>query len=130
MSSGIIDIIREQIPSVPGIELATVVQANPLMIRLDNDKIPLSAKDGDLLICAHLMPGAIRYVSLHNKGSAIPDQVTYNGQTYEQAGDDINTVHTTIGFLDRVLKVGDRIVVMALPGGQQYLIWDKVVVLS
>lgn len=129
MNSGIIDIIQGQIPRPPGIELATVVQADPLVIKLDNDNIMLRAEDRDLIICAHLLPH-IRYANLHNKATPEPpDKVTYNGQTFEQAGDNIDTQHTEISFQDRVLEAGDRVAVMALPGGQQYLIWDKVVVL-
>lgn len=103
MSSSIIDIIQGQIPRPPGIELATVVQADPLVIRLDNDKIMLRAEDGDLLACEQLLEHTRSYTT---------DTVTRQTIT-----------------LHYKLQAGDRVVVMALPGGQQYLIWDKVVVL-
>lgn len=111
-----------------GIELATVISPPPnLVIRIDNMKINLQGDD--LIICAHLLPST-RYVGLSNIVTPIPDKVTYNGQTCEQSGDNISTQHTTVNFLNNVLEAGDRVAVLALPGEQQYLVIDKVVIMG
>lgn len=141
MSSGIIDIIQGQIPRPPGIELATVIQANPLVIRLDNDNMMLRAEDGDLLVCEHLLEHTRTYSTVSNiKDSDVsywqetidhyyeypdPNQLRHR-HTHEVRQLTIEQQTVTIHYN---LKAGDRVVVMALPGGQQYLIWDKVVVL-
>lgn len=128
--SKLIELIRQQAAGlVPrGIELATVITPPPdLRIRIDNMNIHLEGDD--LIVCAHLLP-ATRYVGLSNVATPVPAQVTYNGQTYDQAGDNISTQHTTVNFLDNVLQAGDRVAVMALPGEQQYLVLDKVVIMG
>lgn len=118
------EIAREQLPL--GLELATVISPPPnLVIRIDN--MPLNLQGDDLIVCAHLLPET-RYAHITNKTEpAPPDTVTYNGQTFEQAGTNIITQHTKIEFQDQRLQTGDRVVVMALPSGQQYLVLDKVV---
>lgn len=130
MSNEILDIFRGQIPPVLGIELATVVQPHPLVIRLDNDNMMLRAEDGDLLVCEHLLE--------HTRTVSANAQVTGTMTTWADTGAPIHshthTLQTITASKQTVtihydLKVGDRIVVMALPGGQQYLIWDKVVML-
>jgi|GEM_PF-2575192 len=143
MSSDILDVLREQIPPTPGIELATVVQADPLVIRLDNDnKMMLSAKDGDLLICEHVMEHQRQYSTVsdiaasdvsdweettdHFSEYPTPNELRHK-HNHEVEQLTINKQKVTFHYK---LKAGDRVVVMALPGGQQYLIWDKVVILS
>jgi hypothetical protein len=108
--SKLIDLIRRQAAGLTprGIELATVLTLPALRIRIDNMDINLEGSD--LIICAHL--------------------VTYNGQTFDQVGDNISTQHTTVAFQDQILQAGDRVAVMALPGEQQYLVWDKVVIMG
>jgi len=135
MSSDILDVLREQIPPTPGIELATVVQADPLVIRLDNDnKMMLRAEDGDLLICEHVIEHQRQY-------STVSDMAASDVSYWEETTDhelrhkhDHEVEQLTISkqtvTIHYKLKAGDRVVVMALPGGQQYLIWDKVVILS
>lgn len=129
--SKLIELIRRQVVGLMprGIELATVITPPPeLRIRIDN--MDLNLAGNDLIICAHLLP-TTRYANLHNKATpAPPDQVTYNSQTFDQAGDNISTQHTAVAFQDQVLQAGDRVAVMALPGEQQYLVWDKVVILG
>ncbi|MGB9903037.1 MAG: DUF2577 domain-containing protein [Desulfotomaculales bacterium] len=129
--SKLIELIRQQAAGLAprGIELATVITPPPnLRIRIDNMNIHLEGDD--LIVCAHLLP-ATRYANLHSKVTpAPPDQVTYNGQTFYQAGDNIDTQHTVVAFQDNVLNAGDRVAVMALPGGQQYLVIDKVVIMG
>lgn len=129
--SKLIDLIRRQVVGLMprGIELATVITPPPdLRIRIDNMDLNLSGND--LIICAHLLP-VTRYANLHSKVTpAPPDQVTYDSQTFDQAGDNISTQHTAVAFQDQVLQAGDRVAVMALPGEQQYLVWDKVVILG
>lgn len=130
MSSDILDIFQEQIPAVPGIELATVVQAAPLVIRLDNDKMMLRAQDGDLLVCEHLLEHTRQY----STGSKVSGDMTEWQDTsaplhtHKHEVTSINASKQTV-TIHAKLKTGDRVVVMALPGGQQYLIWDKVVIL-
>jgi len=122
--SDILDIIREQFPVQLGIELATVVSPMPnLSVRVDNMDINLG--QGDLIVSAHLLP-VERYVSMSNTPG---NQVNYNGDTHEQAGDKLSASNATLSMLDNILIPGDRVAVMSLPGGQQYLIWDKVVIL-
>jgi hypothetical protein len=134
MSSDILDVFRGQIPSVPGIELATIIQATPLVIRLDNDKMMLSAKDGDLMICEHVIEHQRQY-------STVSDMADSDVSYWEETTDhelrhkhdhevEQLTIDHQIVTIHYKLKAGDRVVVMALPGGQQYLIWDKVVILS
>lgn len=113
---------RDQNPR--GLELATVIKGPPgLIIRVDNMSINLDGDD--LLVCAHLLP-VTRYAYITNDPNT-PKEVFYNGQTYQQSGDELSTQHTTIAFQDNILKPGDRVIVLALPGGQQYLVIDKVV---
>lgn len=129
--SRLIEIIRQQAAGMMprGIELATVITPPPnLRIRIDNMNINLEGDD--LIVCAHLLP-ATRYANLHSKVTPEPpDKVTYNGQTFDQAGDNIDTQHTVVAFQDYVLNPGDRVAVMALPGEQQYLVLDKVVIMG
>jgi len=128
--SKLIELIRRQAAGqIPrGIELATVVTPMPdLRIRIDNMDINLEGDD--LIVCAHLLP-VTRYANISNVVTPVPAQVTYNGATYDQAGDDVSTQHTTIAFQDNILQAGDRVAVMALPGEQQYLVIDKVVIMG
>ena len=125
--SGLIQLIRQQAKDqvTQGLELATVVKGPPgLIIRVDNMSINLDGDD--LLICAHLLP-APRYAHISNDPGPPPAEVSYNRQTYQQSGDEISTQHTRVAFQDNALEPGDKIVVLALPSGKQYLIIDKVV---
>lgn len=139
MSSDILDVFRGQIPAVPGIELATVIQATPLVIRLDNDKIMLRAEDGDLLICEHVIEHQRQYSTVSDIADSVvsfweettPHKEEYPVQlkhTHDHEVLQLTIDHQTV-TIHYKLKAGDRVVVMALPGGQQYLIWDKVVIL-
>lgn len=96
--SRLIEMMRQQaIKQIPlGIELATVIQASPFIIRIDNMDIYLEGDD--LIICQHL---------LGNTGS----------------GGDPSHTHQI-----EPISAGDRLAVQALPGGQQFLIIDKVVI--
>lgn len=101
--SRLIELIRRQaaVISQRGIELATVVSPPPaLKVRIDNMEIVLE-KD-DLIVCEGLLEHRIDFT------------VTEKEEM---------TVHSR-------LKQGDRVAVQALPGGQQYLIIDKVVVMG
>lgn len=139
MSSDILDIFREQIPTVSGIELATVIQASPLVIRLDNDKMMLRAEDGDLLICEHVIEHQRQYSTITSMKDSIvtiwEESIPHKEEYPEplKHAHDHKVIQLTIDWqpvtIHYKLKTGDRVVVMALPGGQQYLIWDKVVVL-
>ncbi len=125
--SGLIHLMRQQAKdqAIRGLELATVIKGPPgLVIRVDNMSINLDGDD--LLICAHLLPVA-RYAHISNDLGPPPAEVNYNGQTYQQSGDEISTQHTKVAFQDNILEPGDRVVVLALPGGKQYLVIDKVV---
>lgn len=130
MSSDLLDIFRAQIPKAIGIELATVVQVNPLIIRLDSDKMMLSAKDGDLLVCEHILE--------HTRQYSTASEVTGDMTEWQDNSPPIHTHDHTVTnvivnqqtvTIHYKLKAGDRVVVIALPGGQQYLILDKVVVI-
>ncbi len=130
MSSDILDIFREQIPSTPGIELATVIQADPLVIRLDNDKMMLRAEDGDLLVCEHLLEHTRQYSTSSQLSGDMTEWQDDSApkHAHSHTVTDISASKQTVTIHGK-LKAGDRVAVMALPGGQQYLIWDKVVIL-
>lgn len=127
-SSKLIELMRQQAPKQQVIELATVVTPPPeLRIRIDN--MDLNLEGDDLIVCAHLLP-LTRYAHVSNVVTPTPNKVTYNGQTYDQGGDNITTQNAVVKLQDHLLNPGDRVAVQALPGGQQYLVIDKVVVMG
>lgn len=117
-----------------GFELATVVSPAPgLSIRVDNMKLELSAQD--LYVCKGLTdasrtvtltgrPGTVRELggktgldanSIRQPGGA---EVVHNGE--------IDLSYVELKFEDG-LKAGERVLVQAAPGGQKYIIVDRVV---
>jgi len=139
-ASKLIEFIRQQNTHTRGIELATVIQSSPLAIRVDNMEISLSGDD--LIVCEHLTRHE-RIVTLEHieaterilgDGTGV-DLVSGSGGF--TVNDEINPPHNTISTFryeyirvqfEDVLKSGDRVAVMALPGEQQYLILDRVVI--
>jgi len=120
---------RGQLPS--GIELATVVSPPPaLKIRLDNMSLVLEGDD--LIVCEHLLEHQRSYsttpvVAGSNVSQWADTSAPTHSHTHQVEGLTITnqsmTIHTK-------LMVGTRVAVMALPGGQQYLVWDKVVTID
>jgi len=135
------DKAKEQIPN--GIELATVIKSSPLTIRVDNMDISLSGDD--LIVCENLTRHERIVTITHVEGtsrnvgdgsgldlvSGDGDFFTVNDQ--REAPFDTDGIssfvyeHVKLKFED-VLKKGDRVAVISLPGGQQYLVFDRVVI--
>lgn len=125
--SKLIELIRQQYRPPSGIELATVISPPPVLkIRIDN--MPIHLEGDDLIVCAHLLPST-RYAAVSNVVTPVPAKVTYNGQQHDQGGDNLATQHATVNLQDHLLNPGDRVAVQALPGGQQYLVIDRVVMM-
>lgn len=109
-----------------GLELATVVAPPPaLAIRIDN--MALNLQGDDLIVCEHLLEHQRTYTT---SAAISGSDMTEAGQgphkhsiTSISASNQTATIHTN-------LKADDRVVVQALPGGQQYLVIDKVVVMG
>lgn len=117
---------RNQLPF--GIELATVVSPPPdLKIRINN--MDLVLEGDDLIVCEHLL----EHQRYYSTSPAVADsEVTEwadtdpptHSHTHQVTG---LTINNQIMTMHTKLAAGTRVAVMALPGGQQYLVWDKVV---
>ena len=131
--SRLIELIQQQAKAQQnfGIELATVISPPPkLIIRVDN--MPVNLQGDDLIVCEHLLEHSRTYSTSpkiansevsewadsappkHNHTHSV-EKLTISNQTA--------TIHTK-------LQAGDRVAVQAFPGGQQYLVIDKVVVMG
>ncbi len=116
--------MQDQLPR--GIELATVTNPPPaLQIRIDNMKLELSGDD--LIVCEHLLD--------HTRAYSTSPAVS--GSTETQAGTPSHThqieslaINGQAAAIKTNLQTGDRVAVLALPGEQQYLVFDKVVVIG
>lgn len=125
--SRLIKLMQEQtMKQLPrGIELATVIQPSPLIIRVDNMDINLEGDD--LIVCEHLLD--------HEREYTTNPAVTGNTMSVEGYSPHQHQIHSldiveqVIQFITN-LKKDDRVAVQALPGGQQYLVFDKVVVMN
>ncbi|RCX13268.1 uncharacterized protein DUF2577 [Anaerobacterium chartisolvens] len=137
-----------------GFELATVISPYPgLVIRVDNMKAELSRTD--LVVCERLMSGT-RIVSLKSEPGVVRDlghtqqtaardsnslrrgSGTLSGSTGEAQGHShqlngldmenagIELSYAELKFED-TLKAGDRVLVQEVPGGQKYIVIDRVV---
>jgi hypothetical protein len=111
-----------------GIELATVIAPPPgLIIKIDNMAINLEADD--LIVCEHLLEHQRSYSTSPAVASSEVsewediDPPTHN-HSHQVKRLTLNSQSVTIYTK---LQAGTRVAVMALPGGQQYLVWDKVV---
>ncbi|MCL6560737.1 MAG: DUF2577 domain-containing protein [Firmicutes bacterium] len=126
--SKLIELMRQQAAGlVPrGIELATVVTPPPdLRIRIDN--MNLNLEGDDLIVCEHLLDHERRYSTV----PAISDSI----ETPAGLGPHVHqiqslTINDQIVTIKTKLQAGDRVAVMALPGEQQYLVIDKVVIMG
>lgn len=123
--SKLIELMREQakIQIQGGIELATVISPPPkLIIRVDN--MPINLEGNDLIVCEHLLEHNRRYTTLSNISNSNMELAGYQSHTHK-----INSIEIKkqIIKLHGKLEKGDRLAVVPLPGGQQYLILDKVV---
>lgn len=126
-----LNLIRKEVLKViknefGGFELATVVSPYPnLMVKVDNMKIELTKED--LIVCERVCRN-VRVVSFQSQPG-----------TMRQLGDktvvDTNSLSNETGIefsniqlrFEEVLKVGDRVLIQALPGGQKYVIMDRVI---
>lgn len=114
-----------------GIELATVISPPPeLKIRIDN--MTLNLEGDDLIVCEHLLDHEREYSTI--SAIADSDMSTWSESPPHQSHTHNHKVLSITAARQKIiihtkLKEGDRVVAMALPGGQQYLIWDKVVVM-
>lgn len=128
--SRLIELIQQQAKAQQnfGIELATVISPPPnLIIRVDN--MPVNLQGDDLIVCEHLLEHQRAYTTTPSiDSSAVSEGYDDENNKYPHVHDveklTINNQTTTI---HTNLKTGDRVAVQALPGGQQYLVIDKVV---
>lgn len=115
-ASELVDIIRREAKNAydteyRGLEIGTVVSLLPqLSVRIDNMKLVLGA--GDLMVCETLVRHK-RTVALIDKGSIV-----------DGSPEGYNPVEL---YFESVLQEGDRVLLQAMPGGQKYVIFDKVV---
>lgn len=124
-----------------GIELATVVSPPPsLKIRIDN--MDLLLEGDDLIVCEHLLDHQRVYSTVTNMDdSAVsfweettdhfseypdPDQLRHK---HDHKVEQLTINHQTV-TIHTNLEAGSRVSVMALPGEQQYLVWDRVVIMG
>jgi len=131
--SRFLDLVRQQIPKGFGIELGTVITPPPnLEIRIDNMGINL--EKADLLVCEHILRhdrvATIDHLELTERdlGDGIGIDHTNTDDLDPELALTFFTYYNVKFTLEDTLKKGDRVVVMALPGAQQYLIWDRVVI--
>lgn len=150
----LINIMRKEISKTyrnefSGFELATVVSAYPnLSIKIDNMNIALT--NDDLIVCERLtrntravniksQPGTARQLG---DGTGTDENNMENGlltaktsvqgdhyhtlETFALKNSTFELLYVELEFED-VLKVGDRVLVQAVPGGQKYIIVDRVV---
>lgn len=126
-----LNLIRQEILQVikneyGGLELATVVSPYPdLMIKIDNMKLELT-KD-DLMVCERLTRN-VRVVSIKSQPGTnrqLGDKTTVDTNSISPI-DGIDLSNVQLRF-EEVLKPGDRVLVQAIPGGQKYVILDRVI---
>lgn len=129
-AAGFLHLIRSEVQKILrnehyGLELATVVSPYPsLLLRVDHMKVELSQQD--LLICEKL----IRHVRVASLKSE-PGETRELGDVHavdsnSLSGDPVRFDYIQFRFED-LLKAGDRVVVQAVPGGQKYVVIDRVV---
>lgn len=135
---------RAQLPL--GIELGTVTAPPPnLQIKLDH--MPVEVQKEDLIVCEYLLRHE-RIVSIEHEDEAernLGDKVveaTASGEAIITSKvSQYSPLQSTYLWMlgqhkylkqtyEDVLKPGDRVAVMALPGAQKYLVWDRVVDMS
>lgn len=115
--SRLIQLIQQQSKAVQpsGIELGTVISPPPtLSIRLHSDSSLLQGDD--LIICEHLIDHEITYSTAPTVSSSEPDDISHL------------TINDQTATIKTRLAPGDTVAVLPLPGDQQYLVIDKVVV--
>ena len=155
-AANLINLIRKETLKIikneyVGFELGTVISPSPdLVIKVDNLKVELSKQD--LIICESLLtntrivsilsrPGTVRElggINAVDENSIYLDNGTLNAHTdsisahahelesfeLENAGMEMSYVELKF---EESLAVGDRVLVQAVPGGQKYVIVDRVV---
>ena len=135
---------RAQLPL--GIELGTVT-APPPNLRIKLDHMPVEVQKEDLIVCEYLLRHE-RIVSIEHEDEAernLGDKVveaTASGEAIITSKvNQYSPLQSTYLWMlgqhkylkqtyEDVLKPGDRVAVMALPGAQKYLVWDRVVDMS
>lgn len=135
---------RAQLPI--GIELGTVIVTLPdLQIKLDHMPVPL--QKADLIVCEYLLRHE-RIVSIEHEDEIERDlgdktvEATASGEAIIASKvNQYSPLESTYKWMlgnhkylkvkfDDVFKVGDRVAVLALPGAQKYLVFDRVVDMS
>lgn len=135
---------RAQLPI--GIELGTVAAPPPdLTIKLDH--MPVALQKDDLIVCEHLLRHE-RIMTIEHQDQVqrnLGDKVVKASASGESVitakigehSPGLATYQWMLGQhkylkqkFEDVLKPGDRVAVMALPGAQKYLVWDRVVDMS
>lgn len=129
-AAGFVNLIRKEILKTmkneyTGIELGTVTAPFPeLAVKVDNMKVEL--KKQDLIVCERLARNT-RTVSLTSQPGQQRD--TGDGISAVDAnsfGQPVSFSHVQLDSED-LLKPGDRVLIEAVPGGQKYIIIDRVV---
>lgn len=138
-AANLINMIRKEVLKIfrnefTGFELATVVSSYPaLSVRIDNMKVSLGGSN--LVVCERLLrstrivslksrPGTVR--ELGDKTEEDKNRMSNSQDGFLKVDSEIEFSHVQLEFQD-VLKVGDRVLVQAVPGGQKYMIIDRVV---
>jgi len=135
---------RAQLPI--GIELG-IVTAPPPNLTIKLDHMPVALEKDDLIVCEHLLRHE-RIVTIEHQDQTERNlgdktvQATASGESIitskaSEHSPGLATYTWTLGQhkylkqkFEDVLKPGDRVAVMALPGAQKYLVWDRVVDMS
>jgi hypothetical protein len=143
MSSELIEFMRNQAARlIPrGIELATVIAAPPAL-KIQIDHTPIVLDGDDLVVCEHLLDHTREYSTVSDIADSVVsewEETTNHKEEYPTPNElrhrhdhevEQLTVERQTVTVHTKLKAGDRVVVLALPGEQQYLVIDKVVVMS
>ncbi|MBM7866011.1 DUF2577 domain-containing protein [Heliobacterium gestii] len=124
--SRLIELVRQQgaASNSRGMELATVIAPPPgLVIRIDN--MALTLDGDDLIVCESLLEHEIDYTTTPQLAGS---EMTLAGGGPHRHDVTAVTIQEQTMILHSRLKAGDRVAVLALPGEQQYLVFDKVVI--
>lgn len=155
-ASDFISLIRTEIFKINrdenrGFELATVVSSYPnVAVKVDNMKLLLTKQD--IVVCERLTrntrvvslkssPESVRQLgdgtgtdsSSISKGSGRLISITDQADGHQHILEDLDLENSAFSLnyiemdFEEVLKKGDRVLIQALPGGQKYIIVDRVV---
>lgn len=136
-AANLMDIIRKDVlrafrNEYSGFELATVLSPYPqLAVKVDNMKLELTKQD--IIVCERLVRNT-KIISLKSTPGMVRDLGdrtavdvgSISGGTIYLQDPAVDLQYVELDF-EEVLKAGDRVLVQAVPGGQKYIIIDRVV---